>query len=677
MKRLHWFEAALILAVMAIHAYAAISDAHNFSRRWFTRDDAYFYFKTAQNIGEGLGSTFDGINPTNGYHPLWMLVCIPIFLLARFDLILPLRLLTLIMGGLSALSGVLLFRLLRNTLYEPWAMLATAYWAFNTYIHETITQLGLETGLVVFTVLLLLRRVQAFEAAGGKDANKQVLLLSILATTVFLSRLDMIFLAGLIGVWVILRGSPLRYFVFTDSLIIAGGALVSFAMWLGFPQYYAYSRAALLTAAGLLVVRLPLLHIFGLNDKNKAGAPLFVLTRTALVTSIGSASIGVILLLLGDRINGFPRMAILVEAGLSFVLLCLVRMSASWTWQRQDTPSKPMDWKRIAREGTIFYSVLGGTLIIYMLFNLFYFGTATPVSGQVKRWWGAPVNQVRGGPASTLEAFIGIDRNGDFNAWPQVTPLVANLAKWLSRNSPFRLLVPQIYLPLWIGLAILIVIVLLLRRRRALRGLQRLGLLPLFAGCGFQVLAYNATGYSAVKEWYWAGQMLFTVLFAAMLANLLIPRRLRHAPANKILRAGATVISMGWCAILARDVLLTMPLQGTDANRPYVDSLEVLESHTEPGSIIGVTGGGSLGYFIRDRHIVNMDGLINSAAYFDAMRVGKAADYLYEQGVDYIFANPTLLTQLAPFKTQFKGRLVRLGISYGQKELMKIRPSTR
>ena len=33
-------------------------------------DDAYFYFKTASHVAEGHGSTFDGVNRTNGYHPL-------------------------------------------------------------------------------------------------------------------------------------------------------------------------------------------------------------------------------------------------------------------------------------------------------------------------------------------------------------------------------------------------------------------------------------------------------------------------------------------------------------------------------------------------------------------------------------------------------------------------------
>ena len=79
--------------------YAAFSDAYNFANTWFSRDDAFYYFKVAQNITEGLGSTFDGINLTNGYHPLWMVICIPIFALARFDLILPLRVLLMVMAG--------------------------------------------------------------------------------------------------------------------------------------------------------------------------------------------------------------------------------------------------------------------------------------------------------------------------------------------------------------------------------------------------------------------------------------------------------------------------------------------------------------------------------------------------------------------------------------------------
>lgn len=676
MKRIHWFEAGLVLAVMAVHIYAALSEAHNFPTRWFTRDDAYFYFKTAQNISQGLGSTFDGVNPTNGYHPLWMLVCIPIFALARFDLILPLRILVLVMGGLSAVSGVVLFRLLKQVLFEPVAMLAAAYWVFNTRIHETVTQFGLETGLLVFTIVLLLRRTQVVESGWQQETrpNRQVLILSLLATAVFLSRLDMIFLAGVMGIWIILRGTPLRYFLITDALVTITGVLICFVLRLGFPHYYDYTWSALLMAGGLLAIRLPLLYALGLDSPAVFQKPLQVLTRTAGVVAISSGLTGLFLLISGDWLNGFPRSVILLEAGLALISLSAIRLAALWFSRDRDPKPLKLNWPRLLQEGLIYYGILGGTLAVYMLFNLITFGTATPVSGQVKRWWGAPINQVRGGPARTLEAFLGLGRNNDFNAWPQVTALAERLAQQITNWSGLRIRLHQAYPLVLAALTVLLLTLLFARSRRSRRAVQRLGLVPLFAGCGFQIFGYNATGYSALKEWYWAGEILFTLLLAALILDLLLPRRLKTPQTRKVGTAIAVLIGLIWFRNLAQDVYRSMPLQQATPAGPYVEALSILESHTEPGSLIGVTGGGSLGYFIRERGIVNMDGLINSPAYFEAMQAGQAADYLYEIGVDYIFANPNILTQLAPFKTQFKGRLIKLGISYGAKELMKIRP---
>ncbi|WP_171061588.1 hypothetical protein [Rhodococcus zopfii] len=46
-------------------------------------DDAFYYFGIARNIAEGHGSTFNGLDTTNGYHPLWLLVLMPIFAVTR------------------------------------------------------------------------------------------------------------------------------------------------------------------------------------------------------------------------------------------------------------------------------------------------------------------------------------------------------------------------------------------------------------------------------------------------------------------------------------------------------------------------------------------------------------------------------------------------------------------
>src|SRR5512138_2657825 len=155
-RKLPWFEIALGVVLLGAYLYAALSDGYNLPNRLFIRDDAYYYYKVAQNISEGHGSTFDGIHPTNGYHPLWMLVCIPIFALARFDLILPLRVLAVVLGLLQFGSAVLLYRLIRATISLPVAILAAAYWAFDTDTQVLLYKTGVESGIAIFLILVLL-----------------------------------------------------------------------------------------------------------------------------------------------------------------------------------------------------------------------------------------------------------------------------------------------------------------------------------------------------------------------------------------------------------------------------------------------------------------------------------------------------------------------------------------
>ena len=83
------FELILILVILLSHVYVATRPPNSLMN-WYSSDDAFYYYKVAQNISEGKGITFDGLSSTNGFHPLWMLVCIPVFALARFSLILPL-----------------------------------------------------------------------------------------------------------------------------------------------------------------------------------------------------------------------------------------------------------------------------------------------------------------------------------------------------------------------------------------------------------------------------------------------------------------------------------------------------------------------------------------------------------------------------------------------------------
>jgi hypothetical protein len=81
-----------------------------------------------------------------------------------------------------------------------------------------------------------------------------------------------------------------------------------------------------------------------------------------------------------------------------------------------------------------------------------------------------------------------------------------------------------------------------------------------------------------------------------------------------------------------------------------------------------MTGGGNAGYYIHDRTIVNMDGLINSPDYFLALQQGEGATYLKQHGMTVIFASPRLLG-LPPYNGQFAPYLENYS-EYGGKKLM-------
>jgi hypothetical protein len=99
-----------------------------------------------------------------------------------------------------------------------------------------------------------------------------------------------------------------------------------------------------------------------------------------------------------------------------------------------------------------------------------------------------------------------------------------------------------------------------------------------------------------------------------------------------------------------------------------MEVIAYIEANTFPDEIIGMTGGGNVGYFIQDRTIVNMDGLINSYEYFHALQNGEAPMYLRERGMTVIFANPRLMA-LPPYYGQFAPYLERYS-SFGGKDLL-------
>jgi hypothetical protein len=77
-----WRTATALACVLGAIRVAVVALAPYQQAVGLFDDDAFYYFGVARHIAEGAGSTFNGIDPTNGYHPLWLLTLVPVFSLA-------------------------------------------------------------------------------------------------------------------------------------------------------------------------------------------------------------------------------------------------------------------------------------------------------------------------------------------------------------------------------------------------------------------------------------------------------------------------------------------------------------------------------------------------------------------------------------------------------------------
>ena len=683
-KRISWFEILLIVLVMSMSLYAALSDPQNLSWRWFTRDDAYYYFKVAQNISEGRGSTFDGMNQTNGYHPLWMLICVPIFALARFDLILPLRILLLVMSGLSMATAILLYRLVGRIFMPAIGAVAALFWVFHPDVLLTLYQNGLESGIAAFFIVLLLYKLYDFERSWrvNKISLEQIASLAVIAALVMFSRLDLVFLAVLMGLWIIFRGSLLRFFVPIDIVLIVLITLLAFLVRVDISGYYQDANIALLMIVLSLFIKIAGAFLLGLYQRAILLRPVLLVKRLILFALVSSVVIGILILAIlsvGPVQGSFSRLVIVIDFALTFLLfaisrflwLGLRRSDAELSMLRQTPINELRDqWRRWVREGALYYGIVLGSLAVYMIWNRLIFGTSTPVSGQIKQWWASLPGRAYGGAPRDVLAFFGLSYTTDSNAWRPLSRIVAG---WSERLQWYvRIEDTGLYLFLFGLLAIALYLILLVRQRKARMALTQMSLLPLLSGACLQILYYGALGSAAQKEWYWISQLVVITLVLSLVLGILYmllrPLPFRHLIAwGFAAYVGLILGTAHWMMIRNQ-----MPYGHWDSETAYMDIVPLLEESTEPGSLIGFTGGGNVGYFIADRTVVNMDGLINSYDYFQALQAREAGAYLHELGLDYVLANPVILDQ-QPYKEQFNPYLEPLDVSYGGKQLMRYR----
>lgn len=215
---------ARAVPTLAIAAYAALLGALLWTAGVpLTHEDGFYYFAIARNLAAGRGSTFDGLHPTNGYHPLWMLVLAGVHRVAP-----PGRALvygTLLQAALMAASAALLFLAARRVVRTGPALLAALVFLG---LLAPLALSGLELALHATIVVAV-----AWAWLAGGDSPRRALATGGLLALGVLARLDVALLVvALAGAAVFGRGTRRG----TRALALAGPAALALAAYLAANQ---------------------------------------------------------------------------------------------------------------------------------------------------------------------------------------------------------------------------------------------------------------------------------------------------------------------------------------------------------------------------------------------------------------------------------------------------------
>ncbi len=543
LNRLKPYKVEIFLLMLSLIPHLVISFSNpNTILDWYSSDDGFYYFQVARNLASGHGFTFDGLNPTNGFHPLWLFLITPIFVFAQIDLLLPLRVLVIFSALLSGGTAILLYRLLRGFVSEYVAALAGLAWLIIPRIHDMNLHSGVEAGVNAFCILLFWNTAINFPKANQREQIlRRLVTVGLLGALAVFARLDNIFLIALGGLW----------------------------LWL--------------------------------------------------------------------KLWNPPK-------------------------QKKSKRTDPWPWR--LSTGMAFAAPIAILLLIYVTWNQLGFGTPTPISGQVKVWWGTLRNTVYGFPVRHAAAFLGqfVTDDPELGSWSLLTgPIYAGAESLLAGLGQGVTLAARRIALLAIGVVLAASAGALIwaERKFLSAAARRLGLLPFFLGCVAQISYYKLGGSVAQQPWYWVAENIFPLLTVGLLLDSLfrlVSRALPSWSAEYSHAAGLIVIAALSFSFLSF-IVSAIRAPGDGSNHFYLHRPAWLEAHTEEGARIAITGAGNLAYFINGRTIVNMDGLMNSVDYLDAMKAGEGAQFLADLGVDYVFGNEYILTETNPYAPMLEGHL--------------------
>jgi len=196
-------------------------------------DDAFYYLRIAENIVAGHGAVFDGRTPTNGYHPLWMIVSVAAVHIAG-GAIAGVRLLLFLLALLGAANALLLWRLTERTIGPAAGLWAAGIWALNPL--DVFTEMmGVEAPLMMTFALGALLVYEPWRS-GERDSLGRRLGCGALLGLAVLARTDAVLLglvlAGDMSLVLLRRDRAARWRWLKGACTAAGAAFAVVLPWL-------------------------------------------------------------------------------------------------------------------------------------------------------------------------------------------------------------------------------------------------------------------------------------------------------------------------------------------------------------------------------------------------------------------------------------------------------------
>ncbi len=288
----------LIVIAFGFSASLAIAFAPlNFILSNTLPDDAFYYFQLARNIAHGFGPTFDGVNPTNGYHPLWLLMLVPVYHYFSSGAVMdiaPIRVALVVSALCNGLVGLVLLAVLRRYTSSAWILaLSLGVWFLNPFNLYTMEN-GLETPLsILFITLFILAALRVKE----RSSSARLIALGVIGGLMMLARLDnvcyfLMILAWLLYEWGWRRG-------FRKCLWVGVPATIVVAPWLTY-NYLTFGMVFTASSAATTLVEHQLIvQDHGPSILQKIKAAIFVSDYTMRQIALQTGAPSVFFALLG------------------------------------------------------------------------------------------------------------------------------------------------------------------------------------------------------------------------------------------------------------------------------------------------------------------------------------------------------------------------------------------